>query len=112
MLLEVGLEVGVVLGDEELVVDVAEVVEGLVAGEAVLAVLVVDLLADWAPPGSNHLLLVLHSVVALVVGWFSRLLVEFSWHFRGDFCSGNFKYYELIWSFWPFRLDLILSYSK
>lgn len=35
MLMEVGLKIGVILGDEHLVVDVAEVVEGLVAAEAV-----------------------------------------------------------------------------
>lgn len=49
--MEVGLKVGIVLGDEHLIVDVAEVVEGLIAAEAVGLRLCVDLLADPTLPG-------------------------------------------------------------
>jgi hypothetical protein len=52
------LKVGIVFGDKELVVDVAEVEERLVATETILLVFLVDLLADSAAPLDVLLLLV------------------------------------------------------
>lgn len=61
------LKVGVVFGDEELVVDVAEVEERLVATETILLVVLVELLTDSAPPLGVLLLLVPDSVGGF--GW-------------------------------------------
>ena len=78
--MEEGLQVGVVLGDEELVVDVAEIVEGLVAGETVLLFFLVDLLADPALPLRVLLLLVLHSAGSFGAGLAAGLVVVPSYH--------------------------------
>lgn len=66
--MEVGFEVGVILGHEQLVIDVAEVVEGLVATEAEGLALRVLLLAHSATPVTARFLLVSHT----------RLLVSLS----------------------------------
>ena len=52
------LKVGIVFGDKELVVDVAEVEERLVATQTILLVFLVDLLTDSAAPLDVLLLLV------------------------------------------------------
>jgi hypothetical protein len=65
-LAEVGLEVGVVLGHEELVVDVTEVVERLVAAQAEGLARRVRLLANSAVPLTGRLLLVTHTCLAVV----------------------------------------------
>ena len=62
LLVEVDLEVRVVLGHEHLIVDVAEVVKGLIAAETVLLIGVVGLLANRAFPFANRLLLISHPV--------------------------------------------------
>ena len=62
MLLEVEFKIGIIFGDEELVIDVAEVVEGVVATHAILFVLVILLAADFALPWPATLLLVFYSV--------------------------------------------------
>ena len=80
MLVEVGLEVGIILGYEELVVDVAEVVEGLVAAQTILAVVVVNGLTHRAPPRSLLFLLVPDTSLTFRVGALPRLLGEFSRH--------------------------------
>lgn len=63
MLVEIGFQVGIILGDKKLVVDVAEIVELLVAAQAVVAIRVVDLLADCASPGAGLFLLVSDAAV-------------------------------------------------
>jgi hypothetical protein len=63
MLVEISFQVGIILGDEKLVVDVAEIVELLVAAQTVVAIRVVDLLADSASPGPALFLLVADAAV-------------------------------------------------
>jgi hypothetical protein len=85
LLVKVDFEIGVVLGDEQLVVDVAVVEELLVATLAVSLVLIVLPVTHAALPLARWLLLVSHAVLPLVVGGLSRILLSFSSH-----CSFTF----------------------
>lgn len=78
--MEVGLEVGIILGDEHLIVDVAEVVEGLIAAEAVRLLFCVDLLADPTLPGRSDLFLVSDTTMTLIVRGLSLLFAILSHH--------------------------------
>lgn len=89
--MEVGLEVGVVLGHEELVVDVAEVVEGLVAAKAEGLARRVGLLADSAVPLTGRLLLVTHSCMAVVGGGLAGVSGLVARHL-GELLDFKFKY--------------------
>jgi hypothetical protein len=80
LLVEVGLKVRVVSGNEQLVIDVAEVVERLVAGKAEGLAFRVSLLAHSAPPLARHLLLVSHTTLPLIVGGLAAGLVTTTNH--------------------------------
>lgn len=78
--MEVSLEVGIILSDEHLIVDVAEVIEGLIAAQTVRLLLCVDLLADSTLPGRCGLFLVSDTTVALIARGLSLLLEVLSHH--------------------------------
>ena len=67
MLLEVDFKIGVVLCNEELIIDVAEVVQGVVATHAVLLVRIIFLAANFALPHLAALFLVFYSLGRLII---------------------------------------------
>ena len=78
--MEVSLKVGIILSDEHLIVDVAEVIEGLIAAQTVRLLLRVDLLADPTLPGRYGLFLVSNTTVAIITRGLSLLFAVLSHH--------------------------------
>ena len=90
-LVEVGLEVRVILGHEELVVDVAEVVERLVAAQTKGLTCRVGLLTHSAVPFAHRLLLVTDTCLALVGRGLAGISSLTARHF-GQLLDFKFKY--------------------
>jgi ABC-type tungstate transport system substrate-binding protein len=78
--MEVGLQIGIILGHEHLVIDVAEVIQGLVATEAVWLGLIVGLLTHSTSPLTWRFLLVSDPAMTLIIRGLSLLFVVSSDH--------------------------------